>query len=744
MDENGDVEASATDSPDSGAGNGIGRNRFLAAAGGTLFGLATGLTAGVDSASATTKYPGEIDESLTPEEEAGAIIAIETELGANPSGSAATVKAALEGKLPLTVFHLTNYGAVGDGSTDDAPKIREAFEAAAKVAEEGGVAIVQADGRKTYKLNSGYKLSSVEKTGAVRVPFGLEGNLIKGRLEFHGDGCKFLFTSKVRRLFDCLQGANPKEEERKFGNFVAQDFTIDAGEFHVAGQKNHIVFGNLIEDGTQKYLQFENITLRRWNVVNAYSHGAEADEGLETQLTGVFIRLKQDGTKSGGEEQNLAKNIVLKEWRMDGALVGIDIGGETKEQKENPSSLANVVIDEVYIEDWYHSVGTDSEGKPFAVPLKSSSIQIGHYCIGGTFTVRNGLSENVGDVGVEIDFVEKCVVENVMVKDAQNSCFLSPGMGEPLRGTGLQYFVNCRAIRERESGDCVGYLQAEGAGNSGNGAPHIYYENCSFYSNRPQIDSSDQAWFMKGGSEFISISNCRAELVGLSGSAVEAPIVVLGTEVSTTFRVRGLDLRVVGKGKELKPTFLQLSGSAGVKRVLDIRGVTIRDELEEGAKSSRYTKVAVGATEVSFRGTLEVAIVDGNSEEATAIYFYKGAQIDGRLNVTVDATGMTGESAKTFTFDAAFEDKAAVRVVDSNFKKPPANETIKVEGAPPFIYTNLDGYSELITVSGGTVLSIKLNGADVGATAGVFPVDPGAELTVDYSTPPTMEKVPVL
>jgi hypothetical protein len=733
MDENGVAEGSAIDSSDPGGiSGGIGRSRFLAAAGGTLFGLATGLTAGVQSASAATKYPGAIDETLKPEEEGEAILAIENELGANPSGSAATVKAALEEKLPLTVFHLTSYGAVGDGTTNDAPALREAFEDATEVAEKGGVAIVQANGRKTYKLNSG------TKGGAVAIPHNLSG-----RLEFHGDGCKFLFTSNVRHLFDCVEGA----KHDFIRNFLAEDFTIDAGEFHKAGFKEHIVFGNEIEGTIQKYLQFENITLRRWTVINGYTHGADGE--TETCMTGVYIRLKQEGKLSEEATQDVAKNIVLAEWRMKGGLVGIDVGGESSKRvgsgEEEHSDLANVMIDEVYVEDWYHSVG-----KEFSRGLASSSIQIGHFCIGGTFTVRNGFSEYAGDVGVEIDFVEKCVVENVTVKDSRNSCFLSPGMGKPLRGVGLQYFLDCRAIRERESGDCVGYLQAEGAGNSGNGAPHVYYENCSFYSSRPQIDNADQAWFMKGGSEHVSLSNCRAEIVGLaqsSESEVEAPIFVLGTTANTTFRVRGFDLRVSGEDKHahLKPIFLQLSGSAGVQRVLDVRGVTIRDELVGGAKGSRYTKVAVGATEVTFRGFLEVAVLaDGNSEESTAVYFYKGARINGRLNVTVDARGMDDTKSKTFTFDGEFpeEQRASVRIVNSNFKEAPAKAAVTV-GSSPFVYWNVDGYAERLTVRGGTVSKIELNGADVGTTAGVFPVDPGDKLTVTYSAKPTMEKVPV-
>jgi hypothetical protein len=738
VDENGAIERVVDSSSETAdEEKGIGRSRFLAAAGGTMFGIVAGTIVGVEPAAALVKYPGGIDKELSAGEVSDAITAIETELGTDPSGTATTVKEALEAKQPLGVFSLTAFGAVGDGVADDAPKLRKAFEEATKVAEAGGTAIVQGDGRKNYKLNSG------TKGGAVRVPPNL-----KGRLEFHGEGCTFTFTSNVRHLFDCVEST----KHDVICNFLAQDFTIDAANAHKAGVREHIVFGNQIEGTIQKYLQFEDITLQRWKVVNAFSF---AEGEAETALTGVFIRLKQLGTLQGGEEPDLARNIVVREWRMEGGLVGVDIGGESstkvtetiekegKPEEVEHSDLANVTIDDVYIEDWYHSVGKESGGK-----LHSSSIQIGHYCIGGTFTVRNGFSEYAGDVGVEIDFVEKCLVENVTVKDPKNSCFLSPGMGKPLRGVGLQYFVNCRAIRLREIGNCVGYLQEEGSGTSGNGAPQVYYENCSFFANRPQIAAPDQAWFFKGATEFVSLTNCRAEIVGLKGftgpKEPEAPIVVLGTTVNTTLRIRGLDLLVAGKDESalLKPVFLQLSGTSGTTRVVDVRGVTIRDGLERGGKRPRYVKVGVGTTPVTFRGSLEFTVLaDGAAEEATAITFYPGTKVNGRLNVTADTKAMRAPSL-TLSLQSGFEGQSSVRFVNSNPKESLAKAAISVEGTSSFTYTNLDPYPELVTVRGGTVSKIELNGADVGVTAGAFPVNLGDKLAVTFSSKPTMEKLP--
>jgi hypothetical protein len=97
MDAHGIVDQAEADPQDVGnPTDGFDRSRFLTAAGGTLLGIATGLAIGTDSASAATKYPGEIDKGLSAAEQEGAILAIESELGANPSGASSTVKARLD------------------------------------------------------------------------------------------------------------------------------------------------------------------------------------------------------------------------------------------------------------------------------------------------------------------------------------------------------------------------------------------------------------------------------------------------------------------------------------------------------------------------------------------------------------------------------------------------------------------------------------------------------------------------
>lgn len=76
-----------------------------------------------------------------------AINKIEAELGTNPSGQAATVKARLDNGLPL--YNVKDYGAVGNGSTDDTTAVQAAITACDGAG--GGIVYYPAG---TYKITA--------------------------------------------------------------------------------------------------------------------------------------------------------------------------------------------------------------------------------------------------------------------------------------------------------------------------------------------------------------------------------------------------------------------------------------------------------------------------------------------------------------------------------------------------------------------------------------------------------------
>lgn len=62
-------------------------------------------------------------------------------------------------------------------------------------------------------------------------------------------------------------------------------------------------------------------------------------------------------------------------------------------------------------------------------------------------------------------------------------------------------------------------------------------------------------------------------------------------------------------------------------------------------------------------------------------------------------------------------------------------------GASPYTYTNADGVSEAVYISGGTVSAVAKNGITVfGASPATVWLEPGEDVTVTYSAAPTMAK----
>jgi hypothetical protein len=57
-----------------------------------------------------------------------------------------------------------------------------------------------------------------------------------------------------------------------------------------------------------------------------------------------------------------------------------------------------------------------------------------------------------------------------------------------------------------------------------------------------------------------------------------------------------------------------------------------------------------------------------------------------------------------------------------------------------FVYTNADGFDEVLVVSGGTVSAIERNTITTGLTSGVFVLRVGDTLTIKSTSAPTCYK----
>jgi len=72
-----------------------------------------------------------------------------------------------------------------------------------------------------------------------------------------------------------------------------------------------------------------------------------------------------------------------------------------------------------------------------------------------------------------------------------------------------------------------------------------------------------------------------------------------------------------------------------------------------------------------------------------------------------------------------------------------SNNTSITVGTSPFTYTNSYDFPVTVTVSGGTVTAIALDGVTTGVTAGTFLLLPNHTLQVTYSSAPTMTAISI-
>lgn len=114
----------------------------------------------------------------------------------------------------------------------------------------------------------------------------------------------------------------------------------------------------------------------------------------------------------------------------------------------------------------------------------------------------------------------------------------------------------------------------------------------------------------------------------------------------------------------------------------------------------------------------------------------------GSADVPYNATAptMVFYDGRTGT-NMAIQSAGALKAVTFNGIATEGGGTAPVSITPPSsgsAYTNGTGQNIIVTVGGGTVSAIAINGVSTGLTSGTFPLKPGDNITVTYSESPTM------
>lgn len=99
--------------------------------------------------------------------------------------------------------------------------------------------------------------------------------------------------------------------------------------------------------------------------------------------------------------------------------------------------------------------------------------------------------------------------------------------------------------------------------------------------------------------------------------------------------------------------------------------------------------------------------------------------------VKANTTGKTGTTRVSLVFDTA------TTAAEANTATAPSNPTSPTVPATATAVTNANAYAVQVSITGGTVSAIKVNGTSTGLTAGSFVVPPGGTISLTYSVAPT-------
>jgi hypothetical protein len=295
---------------------------------------------------------------------------------------------------------IRDFGAVGDGVTDDAAALTAALPAAGSM----GATIIVPPGTWTWK-------------SVPALPKG-----ITGRLLIRGFSSKIVLSSSGSRFLDCVVGA----DYDTFQNIEVDGFVVDCNNI---GGTGHVIFGNRIDAVSDQRVNFQSIVVRNCRATNVpVTSGGRA---------GVAINCHHPSASEA--TQTSVKDILFENVRVEGGAVGFEL-----KANKNPFDITvpiNHFFDRIRIIGCWHSCLSPQASGTFA------NIQIAQNGYGGSVTIRDFYGAYSGDVGIEIDAPTSALVENAVIENATNASFLVTNFRAPDKPNAQRWhFEGCRSV----------------------------------------------------------------------------------------------------------------------------------------------------------------------------------------------------------------------------------------------------------------------------------------------------------
>lgn len=405
-----------------------------------------------------------------------------------------------------------------------------------------------------------------------------------------------------------------------------------------------------------------------------------------------------------------------------------------------------------YRDCWHDSTITD-----YSAMQAQVSYFIGSGLPGGDAVIDNCYGAGSGDIGFEIDNASSAVISNCKAENCANGAFLFVNFADHLYGS-QSWTLRDSSYRVTGTGfeSCQNMLLALYA-PSVHKMDSVLVEGCSLYkygsgiSGYPAFllaapNNAGNGLYLDGR---VTVRDC--DLI------IEAD----GTTPTEALASTPLLLDIEGTNAEvvLENIRIKISGNAQVAGPQDVTVV------KAGGSDWRLTADnidvdldIVGLDTFSFL----TPTVDGFSSDIRNVRFHSIDHASTAVGLTVPAFATYPFEKRGVVFrDCDFTNLTAVadtptnqtaglvRSIDCKWPTAAGDTPIAV-GASAYTYTNVTLFPQYVFVTGGTVSVIKVNAcvggsfATTGVVSGSWILKPGAKIEVTYSSVPTMSYLPIL
>jgi len=385
---------------------------------------------------------------------------------AAPTGTT-TVRTGLAGESPApgAVYSVDDYGAAGDGATDDSAAIQAAYTAAVAYAAGGSPATVAFTAGKTYLVSHAVILDAIRSSDywdpGTDAPRAGSTVLRSGTVTFEGNGATIRYARSSSR-YCWLQSPKPTVAGKTYGDLVIADFTIDHNDRAPSAVCGSVFWfqgaGNL-----------DNVTITNvTTTANLKDHMDNGDgNNPNRNVCGVSI------TGAGyPAHDNYFTNIDISDCDVTAQSQSICITGDNR-----------CVLDQLSVED----CTTNNLG------FAGSSMMFGGPGMGWHVSVTGCDCSNSDDNGVEVDAFNEVTIQGCSFHRIRQAICLTR-FSRPYKSTVPDIVIDdCHY-----SGDCGPYWQ-QGQANAGVRSPMM-----------PEM-RSNAGWIVPPNWGNVTIEDCTGQ-----------------------------------------------------------------------------------------------------------------------------------------------------------------------------------------------------------------------------------------